>query len=187
MSESDRLITGDEAASNRQEHIPGDRCLPQPPKLFAWLASAVTVSLIIVTQFLSRGDDPVLRSTGVFLLLLAGVFIFWPFCLLAKHGGQDGQAYMQASCVVDRGLYAVTRHPQYLGYTFLAWGFALLSQHWAALLLAMAGSTFFHLQAVREERYCLARFGKPYERYRRRVPRYNIVLGILRLWGGGGR
>jgi protein-S-isoprenylcysteine O-methyltransferase Ste14 len=186
MSESDRLITGDEAASNRQEHIPGDHCLPQPPKLFAWLASVVTVSLIIVTQFLPRGDDPVLRSTGVFLLLLAGVFIFWPFYLLAKHGGQDGQAYMQASCVVDRGLYAVTRHPQYLGYTFLAWGFALLSQHWAALLLAAVGSTFFYLQAVREERYCLARFDKPYEQYRQRVPRCNVILGIVRLLRGGG-
>ena len=186
MTEIDQVRTGDEARSKPQGRIPDDSC-PPPPKLFAWLASVVTVSLIIVTQFLPRGDDPVLRSTGVFLLLLAGVFIFWPFYLLAKHGQAQGdQAYMQASCVVDRGLYAVTRHPQYLGYIFLACGFALLSQHWVALLLAAVGSTFFYLQAVREERYCLARFGKPYERYRRRVPRFNVVSGLVRSLRGGG-
>ena len=93
---------------------------------------------------------------------------------------------MQTDAVVDQGLYAITRHPQYLGYIFLACGFALLSQHWAAFLLAAAGSTFFYLQAVREERSCFARFGEPYEQYLWRVPRFNIVLGIVRLLQRGG-
>jgi protein-S-isoprenylcysteine O-methyltransferase Ste14 len=154
----------------------------KPPKFFAWLASVVVISLIIVTQFLPQGGDPYLRGTGVVLLLLAGVFIFAPFYLLTKHGGtKDSQTYMQAGIVVDRGLYAITRHPQYLGYTFLACGFALLSQHWAAVLLAVVGATFFYLQAVREERYCIAQLGEHYQQYRRRVPRFNLVLGIVRL------
>lgn len=161
---------------------------PEPPKLFAWLASVVVISLIIVTQFLPQGDDPYLRGIGVFVLLLAGVFIFAPFYLLTKHGRiRDGQAYMRARIVVGQGLYAITRHPQYLGYILLACGFALLSQHWAAVLLAVVGAAFFHLQAVREERYCLARFGESYEQYRRRVPRFNLVLGIVRLLRGGGK
>ena len=161
---------------------------PEPPKLFAWLASAVTVSLIILTQFLPQGDDPYLRGTGVVVLLLAGVFIFAPFYLLAKHGGvEDSQTYMRARIVVDRGLYAIIRHPQYLGYVFLACGFALLSQHWVAFLLAVVGVTFFYLQAVSEERYCLARLGEPYEQYRRQVPRFNLVLGIVRLLRRGGK
>jgi protein-S-isoprenylcysteine O-methyltransferase Ste14 len=163
-----------------------DGCQPKPPKLYAWLASVVTVSLIVFTQFIPRGDNPVLRGAGVFVLLLAGVFIFCPFYLLAKYGGaKDGQAYMEANSVVDRGLYAITRHPQYLGYIFLACGFTLLSQHWIAVLLAVAGATFFCLQAVREERTCLAQFGEPYDQYLQRVPRFNIVLGMIRLLRGG--
>jgi len=154
----------------------------KPPTRFLWIASGATISLIIVTQFLPRGGDPYLRGTGVFVLLLAAVFIFWPFYLLAKHGKpKDGQTYMQAGIIVDRSLYAITRHPQYLGYSFLACGFALLSQHWVAVLLAAVGATFFYLQAMREERYCLARFGEPYEQYLRRVPRFNFILGIVRL------
>ena len=157
---------------------------PEPPKLYAWLASGAIVSLIVVTQFLPRGGNPVLRGAGVLVLLLAGVFIFWPFYLLAKYGGKGGQTYMQASVVVDRGLYAITRHPQYLGYILLACGFALLSQHWVAALLAAVGATFFYLQAVKEEGYCLAQLGEPYEQYLRRVPRFNIVLGTVRLLRG---
>jgi protein-S-isoprenylcysteine O-methyltransferase Ste14 len=188
MTKIEKAITGDEERPKVQERTSDDGRQPEPPKLFAWLASVVTISLIIVTQFLPRDGDPYLRGTGVFVLLLAGVFIFAPFYLLTKHGGaKDGNTYMQARIVVDRGLYAITRHPQYLGYIFLACGFALLSQHWVAVLLAVVGATFFYLQAVREERYCLAQLGEPYEQYRRRVPRFNIVLGIMRLPRGGGK
>ncbi len=118
------------------------------------------------------------------MLLLGGVFIFTPFYLFTKHGGKDGQTYMQARIVVDRGLHAITRHPQYLGYMFLACGFALLSQHWVAVLLAVVGVTFFYLQAVREEGYCLAQL-ESYAQYLGRVPRFNIVLGVIRLLRGG--
>ena len=155
---------------------------PEPPRLFAWLASGVTISIMIVTQFLPRGGNPYLRGAGVAVLLLAGFFIFVPFYLLARHGGmKDGQTYLQARIVVDRGLYAIVRHPQYLGYMGLACGFALLSQHWVAIVLAVTGATFFYLQAVREERTCLVQFGEPYEQYRRQVPRFNVVLGLMRL------
>ena len=154
---------------------------PEPPKLFAWLASIVTVALIIATQFLSRGGNLYLRGIGVFILLLGGVFIFTPFYLITKYGrAKDEKTNLQPSKVVDQGLYAITRHPQYLGYIFLTWGFALLSQHWVTFLLAIVGMTFFYAQAMFEEKYCLAQFGEPYALYLQRIPRFNIVLGILR-------
>ena len=187
MTEMKGTTTGNRVGAQVQGHAPDDGCQPKPPGLFAWIASGVTLSLIVITQFLPRGDDPYLRGTGVLVLLLGGVFIAAPFYLLAKHGGQGGQTYMQASVVVDRGLYAITRHPQYLGYVFLAGGFALLSLHWVAILLAVVGATCFYLQAVREERYCLAQLGESYELYLRRVPRFNIVLGVIRLLRGSNK
>ena len=154
----------------------------QVPVLFAWLASAATVALIVTIQFLPRGGNPYLRGTGVLVLLLAGVFIFKPFYLLAKYGKpRAGGTNLQSRQVVDRGLYAITRHPQYLGYSLLASGFALLSQHWAAILLAVIGITCFYIQAGHEEEAYLVQFGEPYARYQRRVPRFNIVLGLWRV------
>jgi protein-S-isoprenylcysteine O-methyltransferase Ste14 len=133
-------------------------------------------------MFLPRGDNRYLRGTGVFVLILAGVFAFAPFHALRKHGRtQHGKTYMETDAVVDQGLYSITRHPQYLGYMLLACGFALLSQHWVALLLAVVGVTLFYHQAVKEEKYCLDRLGEPYEQYLRRIPRFNVILGIVRL------
>ncbi|MFC2030096.1 methyltransferase family protein [Chloroflexota bacterium] len=154
----------------------------KPPNLFAWLASLATVSLIPVNLFLPQGGNPYLRAAGVVLLVLASVFVFAPFFLLRKHGRtRGGETYMQTNTLVDQGLYAITRHPQYLGYKFFVCGFALLSQQPIALLLAAVAVTFFYLQAVKEEHYCLAQLGEPYEQYLGRVPRFNIVLGIIRL------
>lgn len=157
----------------------------EAPSVFAWIASLATILLLIASLFLERGENAYLRGLGVAMLVLAGAFIFVPFFLLQKHGqSQDSECTMQTRAVVDRGLYAITRHPQYLGYMLLAGGFALLSQHWLAVLLAVLGITAFTLQAVQEERACLAQYGECYARYAGRVPRFNVVLGIVRLLQG---
>ena len=153
-----------------------------PPRRFAWLASLATILLLVASLFLERGDNAYLRVAGVVTLTLAGVSIFAPFFLFREHGqSKGGGTYMQTEAVVDRGLYAITRHPQYLGYMLLGCGFALLLQHWLAAILALAGIVSFYAQAVEEERYCLAKFGVWYEQYQRRVPRFNAVVGIARL------
>jgi protein-S-isoprenylcysteine O-methyltransferase Ste14 len=113
------------------------------------------------------------------LLLAAAVFIFTPFFQLSKYGNkQDGQTYMQAGKVVQQGLYALIRHPQYLGYMLLACGFTLLSQHWVTVLLASVSVVSFYVQAIKEESYCLFQFGEPYAGYLQRVPRFNLIQGI---------
>jgi protein-S-isoprenylcysteine O-methyltransferase Ste14 len=183
MTKIERATTGDRERSEMLAHIPdADRQL-KPPKLVAWLAALATLGTILVPQFLTRGDNADLRGAGVLLLALAAVLIFPPFFLLRKHGRiEDGETYMQTRAVVDQGSYSIIRHPQYLGYMFLACGFALLSQHTLAVLLAAAAVTLFYVQAVQEEAYCIARLGEPYQHYLQRVPRFNLVLGLLRLW-----
>lgn len=152
------------------------------PSLFAWLASATTVFLIVAVQFLPRGDHQTLRIGGVMILLAAAVFIFLPIYQLTKNGNlQVGTANMQAKTVVRQGLYASIRHPQYFGYMLLACGFMLLSQHWVAVLLTVFSVAFFYKQAVLEERYCLVQFGEPYARYTQRVPRFNLIQGVWRV------
>lgn len=154
----------------------------QAPRLLAWLASLATVLLLMASLFLERGENAPLRLVGVALLALSSLFIFVPFWLLASQAqSHGGETYMQTGVVVDRGLYAVVRHPQYLGYMLLACGFGLLSQHWLAVVLAVLVVVCFYLQGVQEEGYCLAQFGDAYARYLRQVPRFNALLGLVRL------
>jgi protein-S-isoprenylcysteine O-methyltransferase Ste14 len=188
MTEQDQRPVGT-AESTAGPERPGEGRSPlDPPKTYAWIASLATLAVIVTAQFVPRGDSAVLRLVGVGALALAAAFIFPPFLLLARHGGRDeGESYLQTRGLVDRGLYAVVRHPQYLGYILLAAGFALLSQHTATLLLGAVAVTSFVLQALAEERTCLAHLGEPYRRYLHRVPRFNVLLGIIRLLARSGQ
>jgi len=87
---------------------------------------------------------------------------------------------MDTKAVADRGLYALVRHPQYLGYILLFSGFSLLSGHWATYLIAAAGIAVLYAQTVAEEHVCQTRLGPAYRDYMARVPRFNLILGLWR-------
>jgi protein-S-isoprenylcysteine O-methyltransferase Ste14 len=153
----------------------------QPPKVFGLLASLCTVGVIVINMLLGSGSNSTLRISGVIVLLLSVVFMFPSFVLLKKYGHvSEGDSYMHTTTVVDQGLYAVVRHPQYLGYMLLSGGFVLVTQHWLSALLGIVAIASFYLQAAAEEQYCATRIGAPYEHYMQRVPRFNAILGIVR-------
>jgi protein-S-isoprenylcysteine O-methyltransferase Ste14 len=182
MSKIERDTTENEERSRVEEYASADDGQRKLPRLVAWIAALATVGTIVLAEFLPRGDNAFVRGAGVCLLALAAALIFAPFFLLRKHGRiEDGGSYMQTRTVVDRGLYSIVRHPQYLGYMLLASGFAFLSQHWLVMVLAAAGIAAFYCQAVEEERTCRARLGAAYAQYMQRVPRFNLVLGAFRV------
>ena len=120
---------------------------PPPSKnlrIYGQIASVLLVVLLLVTIILPAGENLYLRYTGVFILALAALFMFLPFYYLSKYGqAAKGESYMQSRQVVDRGLYAILRHSQYLGYMLLAGGFALLTQAWSPVVLALAACAGF--------------------------------------------
>jgi protein-S-isoprenylcysteine O-methyltransferase Ste14 len=147
-----------------------------------------TVCLIVAQLVLGRGPCAPLRAVGVGFLLLSGVLFIPPFFLLARHGKPPAErTYMDTSVVVSSGPYSIVRHPQYLGYIFLSVGFALLSQAWPALVLGALAVALFYALAVEEERQLAARFGDSYLAYCRRVPRFNVLAGLLGAIRGPGQ
>ncbi len=149
--------------------------------LYSKVASVLLVILLFLTIFLPERENPYLRAAGVLTLILAALFIFLPFYYLSRYGQPvKGDTYLQSNQVVDHGPYAIVRHPQYLGYSLLGCGFAILRQNWVIVLLAVFGTVFFYLQAVEEEKICLSRFGDDYAKYSQHVPRFNFILGLMR-------
>lgn len=160
--------------TNRNQH--------KPPRAADWVAFLFSAVVLAAAAFLERGENRYLRAVGVLVLVAAGVFMFSPFYLLRRYGQvAKAKSYMDTTVVVDRGLYAIVRHPQYLGYTFLVAGFILLSQNWLIVVPGVLATVCFYLQSVAEEGFCRERFGEPYEQYLRRVPRFNFVGGLVRL------
>jgi protein-S-isoprenylcysteine O-methyltransferase Ste14 len=146
------------------------------------IAACFTGTLIGTTLLLGSGDSRPLRMLGAFFALLALVFFIAPPFILQKHGEiKEGESFLDTQIVVDTGLFAIVRHPQYLGYIFLVITFMLLSQHWLTGIFGLGAVIFFYLHILQEEKYCLARFGGNYQEYMQRVPRLNFVAGIFRL------
>jgi protein-S-isoprenylcysteine O-methyltransferase Ste14 len=156
--------------TNTQDHHPA-----------AWLATLSAAAVLLGFLTLDHGDDPILTATALAALGLALLLIIPPFIVLKRHGNvRPGGSYMDTTTAVDRGPYAITRHPQYLGYMLLTTGFTLLTQHWLLALPAVLTWVGFAWQAIQEERDCREHLGRSYADYCQRVPRFNIVLGLLR-------
>lgn len=145
------------------------------------LAAAAFVVLLVTDHFISRGAHRVLHILGTISLLLAPVFMFAPFYFLKRHGDPArGARFFDTTRVVDRGVYAIVRHPQYLGYILLIVGFTLHSQHYLTAIIGGAAILLFYVQSLREERFCARQLGAEYVAYMKRVPRFNVLTGSLR-------
>ena len=145
-------------------------------------AALFTAGLFVVSVVVDVREPRWLTVIALVLLLLAVVFVVTPFFHLTKYGKpNEGDAFFATTRVVDKGVYSVVRHPQYLGYTLLVLGFGFLDPHPLALVLAGGAAVFFYLQCIGEERYCRAAFGDDYNNYMKRVPRINFVLGLMKL------
>ena len=120
------------------------------------VASALTI-VLFVANLLVDVDEPLwLTLSGVVFLLLALTFFVPPFFHLTRLGEpKDGEGFYATSKLVDKGLYGIVRHPQYLGYTMLLFGLAFTDPHPIILGCAVVAAGFFYSQCVQEERYCL--------------------------------
>ena len=109
--------------------------------------------------------------------LLSNVFIFGGFILLAS-AWKILYAAQREHRLVTSGLYARMRHPQYVGFVLIMFGFLL---QWPTLLtLAMFPVLVFMYAylARREEADMEREFGDEYRRYAARTPRFLPRLSV---------
>lgn len=146
------------------------------------LVGAFFTAIVLIGQsFLGGYQNEFLRYSGVVILLLAFVFFFLPMMHLQKYGSLDKKGnYMQTTRVVQEGIYAIVRHPQYLGYMMLAVGFALLSVNIITIVPAILAVVMFDRQSKMEENFLLDQFGQEYAAYCAKTPRLNFIVGIFR-------
>ena len=108
--------------------------------------------------------------------LLSNVLIFGGFILLSSAWQVLYRAQKQHA-VATAGPYGYVRHPQYLAFVLIMFGFLL---QWPTLItLAMFPVLLvvYGRLARSEERDSLAEFGSAYEEYRRHVPAFLPAFG----------
>lgn len=123
--------------------------------------------LLIVVDFYSLKFIP-----GVIIVLfgLAIRFFSMGFAGNWMRGNE-----VEASYILDEGLYSIMRHPLYLGNFFIGFGFTLASSFSPVFLLPSYSLGFFlyyYLIARAEESYLEKKFGERFIRYRESTPAF---------------
>ena len=81
-----------------------------------------------------------------------------------------------ATTLVTSGIYSITRNPMYVGMLIMLMAFALwLGAVSAVLMAALFFMTIDRFQIRGEERALAQTFGKPFEDYATRVPRWLFI------------
>jgi protein-S-isoprenylcysteine O-methyltransferase Ste14 len=113
-------------------------------------------------------------GAGFFLVCLAGNEF------QKKGGVPEGKHLVNTTILVNSGIYSTIRHPQYLGFILIVLGLSLVSQHWLSIASGVLGSLLFYSDLDMEDQSNVEKFGTEYEVYLEKVPRINILLGIIR-------
>lgn len=150
------------------------------------LLTVLTIAAVgqIVLAFLLYavpGSDTV-RNAGWGVLCLSAVLGWLPIYYLKKWGRvPQRKSFIQTTVLVDRGVYAIVRHPHFLAGILMAVALALIAQHWLVAVLGAIAIVTYCISAFEEEKSTIAKLGDDYRRYRESVPRFNFILGAVRV------
>ena len=161
-------------------------------KKYSWIDSIpiTLVTLLFILQnvvglyLLSEiSQHKLLAYIGVGLYTFSGlIFGMLPVFEFRKNGRvQKGKSYIHTTKLVDTGIYAIVRHPQYI--TFMWWAIAgmFLFQHWIIICLGIPILPLAYIDLLNADKNGLEKFGEEYKTYMEKVPRANFLLGIIRL------
>jgi len=145
------------------------------------LAVFIVAQIIAFIIYFDYGRIQVLAITGTILWIVSAFLGWLPIYVFRKKAGvPKGSSYVKTTRIVTTGIYSVVRHPQYLAGMLVSLAFMLISQHWLVIALGAPVIIIFYLGGIDEDRAAVRKFGSSYEAYMKKVPRFNIILGIIR-------
>lgn len=155
-------------------------------KGFLLLGVAVTIAFVgqvASAIFLYNPQGVVWVINAGWIILWISAFFGWVpiFTFKTRGGVAKGESYMKTTQLVDRGVYAIVRHPQYLAGVLIGIGLPLISQHWLVAVFGIFTAFISYYSAFLEDHSLIAKFGDEYRAYMARVPRMNFLLGLGRL------
>ena len=142
----------------------------------------ILVQVVLVFKYYNYLNVTSLLYTGWVGLVLFFVIGYLPSRELKKRGSvSEGRSYMHTTVVVDSGIYAVVRHPQFLSWIILSGALALLSQHWLSVVCIFPVAVLVYMEALRADQSDVEKFGDDYKQYMQKVPRLNLLVGMYRV------
>lgn len=145
--------------------------------LLSWLP--VTILIVIFRRELFRADwPPRWEIIAGFTLIAIEAWIFWRVNRDLGARRLVGQTELSGGGeIVHRGIYALIRHPRYIGSFIAILGACLLAATRVMWVVAAVWLVLTRIAIALEERELRNRFGAAYDEYCRRVPRFVPAFG----------
>lgn len=122
-----------------------------------------------------------LRIFGFILFVPAAFFVGFGFVNL-KSKGKPPSGWEDTTGMIESGVYHIVRHPLYLGSALWAVGVISLIQSLPTTVLGIVAGFCFWMASKKEDEFDIKKFGDGYREYMRKVPRWNFLRGLRRLW-----
>jgi protein-S-isoprenylcysteine O-methyltransferase Ste14 len=143
------------------------------------------VAQIILVFIFAIGNE-----ARLYVIMYIGWVIWWVsvvlacapiFVLKGKGGVPKGKSFVRTTVLVDSGLYSIVRHPQYTAGILFSLALILISQSWLIAAIGAVVILLSYIDILMADKYEVEKFGDEYQRYMKKVPRTNFILGIIRL------
>lgn len=93
-----------------------------------------------------------------------------------KTSWRVGIDFTQNESLITTGIYRFSRNPAFVGFDIFYIGFALTFCSIELCILSLSSILLLHFQILQEESYLPMLFGKEYEEYKKKTPRYFLFL-----------
>ena len=151
-----------------------------------WLPSCVYSSFIVVQFALAYYHYnnlhlDLVANIGWLVFTMSAFFGWLPIITLKKIGGvPKKKSYIHTTVLVDSGIYAVVRHPQYLAGVLMSLALVLITQYWMSAILFIPVAVGFYWDSLKADQNFVDKFGSEYKVYMEKVSGMNPLKGILR-------
>jgi protein-S-isoprenylcysteine O-methyltransferase Ste14 len=137
---------------------------------------------LVLTGVIEVKSYLVLFIIGCVVLAFGMVLVMAPIVMFPRRGGvAKGKSFVHTTRLVDTGIYAIVRHPQYTGGIYAIFLTNLIwNPHWLFVVLGAIGTTILYMSCREEDQRLIEQFGDDYRAYMKRVPRMNVFLGFFR-------
>ena len=138
---------------------------------------------LVLTGVIEVQSYLALTIVGWVVWVFGMVLVMAPIIMFPRRGGvSKGKSFVHTTQLVDTGIYAIVRHPQYTGgiYALFLTTF-LWYPHWLFGVLGVIGTAVIYLSCREEDKLLVKKFGNDYIEYINRVPGMNFVAGFIRV------
>lgn len=155
------------------DHKAAPNKLPWPPIIYlAAIAVAIALGVLFPLPWIGEPVSDILFAAG-WLAMGAVVAIYYSAARALKRANTTIRPDKASEHLVTSGAFSFTRNPIYFANTLLMIGIGLVTGSlWFIALALIAAFATQKLAIEREEKHLLARFGKKYIDYAKKVRRW---------------